>query len=520
MRRIISSEIKVLLVSRCDHLIQRVIEASSDVPLSVEVSVCPLSARQCVEGQEKSFDVLIYDMASFAHRNLEDFSNFVRSVNLPVVAVSDEHSDDIGIQAILAGAQDFIRPKELDSTNIALKAHFTVARYKMQREVVASKNEVEYQLRTKSKFLAHLSHEIRGTLSAIVGVSGLLNESDIKSTYAEELDVLSYGSQKLLSTVNDILDVSKFENGINPIAPGHVLLSSIFDSVMKVFSFEARKRCLILSSSIAEGVQENLVTDGKRLQQILFNLVNNAVKYTESGNIHIQAESCSENSQHIRFSVRDTGRGLSEDFIPVMFNDYSQEQERDNRIGTGLGLGICRDFSALLGGEIGAFNNTSEKGCTFWFTIKHHLKDSAEEVSQPSFSHVLCEKTKQKHKPQVVVVDDDFLCQRVLSMQLKSLGCEVATFSSGTEVLSALNDQELFFEAIFVDCTLGDMTGVELTKELRFRELDCPIVGVSGDVSEENQMDCLGRGMSAFLPKPLEKKEVSSVLQSLLYENK
>ncbi|HEY4302901.1 MAG TPA: ATP-binding protein [Gemmatimonadaceae bacterium] len=367
----------------------------------------------------------------------------------------------------------------------------------------------------KSLFLATMSHELRTPLHGVIGMLRLLGGDNLTEEQHGHLDVVRQSADALLQLLNDLLDYSKIEAGKLTLESTDFEPVALARDVVSLMSAKAAQRGIALNISTGAALPGRVGGDAARIRQVLLNLVDNAVKFTERGSVELRLE-CSydgENGNSIRFSVADTGIGMSTDQARRIFQPFTQADESTTRRfgGTGLGLAICRDLVAMMGGDL-AVDTAPGRGSKFQFTLPF-----AAAAGQPA---VAVEKplTKKVATGRVLVVDDHVINRLVAEATLTNYGCTVRTAMGGAEALEILASEQI--DLVFMDCRMPEMDGFEATRRLRLREQNSrhrtPVVALTAGASVAERERCKAADMDDFLAKPLAEDELLRVLNHWL----
>jgi len=357
----------------------------------------------------------------------------------------------------------------------------------------------------KSQFLANMSHEIRTPLYGILGTSELLIESENLLQARDHATTIHTSARSLLAILNDILDFSKLEAGKFTLQSEDFKVRPLVESLLALNTPLSQHKYLRVDASFDAALPEAACGDVTRLRQILGNLINNAIKFTERGGIRVEVRLVSRSATilNVRFAVHDTGIGVPLDRQTALFEPFNQVDQSSTRPygGTGLGLAICRQFVELMGGEIGV-ESTPGRGSTFWF----HVPLAAAASSPP-----LPKEPGWKFLPaRVLVAEDNPVNQRLLVWHLEKLGLASAVVTTGCEALQALEAPG--WDLVLMDCQMPVMDGYQAARVLRERGVRLPIVALTANVQAGERERCLAAGMSDYLSKPCTRSELAAVL--------
>jgi CheY-like chemotaxis protein len=326
-----------------------------------------------------------------------------------------------------------------------------------------------------------------------------------------------------LSVINDILDFSKIEAGKMTFEQIDFDLRVTVKSAVELLSHQVQAKGLALNHSIQQNVHPQLVGDPSRLRQVLLNLLGNAIKFTEKGEVFLEVAQLHETDEEIelRFSVRDTGIGIPKESLKNLFQSFSQADTSTTRRfgGTGLGLAICRKLIELMGGSIGV-ESTPGKGSTFWFTLQFPRQkrtsmpvNGSEVVNNgahlPLFSTAL-------KGVRILLAEDNKINQIVGVKQLQKLGCEVDLASNGIEAVEAWQREK--YQIILMDCQMPEMDGYAATQKIRELETaqNAPhsrIIAMTAHTMQGDRELCLAAGMDDYISKPVDGKELKAALE-------
>jgi signal transduction histidine kinase len=386
-----------------------------------------------------------------------------------------------------------------------------------------AKEVAEESARAKGIFLATMSHELRTPMNGVLGCTQLLQDTSLTDAQRQLLQTMHRSAEALLALVNDILDFSKIEAGKMSLETADVHLRSLIEDVVTLVSELAKKKALELTVDVAPDVPESLRGDPVRLRQILFNLVGNAIKFTEAGSVAVsvslqQSPSHLPDSILLGWKIADTGIGMTDEQQDRLFQAYSQAETSTARKfgGTGLGLMICRQLVELMGGEI-AVESRAGKGTAFRYTTLVLPAIQREQV-EPVVTAVSKPEARASGPMRILVADDNEINQVVACKFLQKLGYEVEVARNGREAVEAAARTP--YDAILMDCEMPELDGYAATRAIRQREMGhdrhIPVIALTGHASAEDERVCVDAGMDAVLTKPVTLPALRGTLDRIL----
>lgn len=382
-----------------------------------------------------------------------------------------------------------------------------------EEQLRKAKELAEKASQAKEKFLSTMSHEIRTPMNAIIGMANLLIDEDPKPEQVDNLNSLKYAAENLLSLLNDILDYSKIEAHKLDLLQSNFDINDLFKGLYSTFAKMASSKGLTLTYNIDTNIPTPLIGDRVRLNQVLTNLIGNAIKFTEKGEISFTAKLVEKNKEisTIRFTVSDTGIGIPKKMQVDIFNEFTQVHEGKFRAtGTGLGLAISQRIVKLMGGEI-SLESDEGKGSSFFFTIPFKVG-----TVQPTDDTVEINIPPGKHR--VLIVEDNELNTFIVKRFLTNWGIDFEHASNGREALSCLAQND--FDLILMDLEMPEMNGYEAAKAIRKlhnkAKASIPIIALSASALLNVQQRIFGIGMNDFVLKPFKPQELKSKLAKYL----
>jgi PAS domain S-box-containing protein len=392
-------------------------------------------------------------------------------------------------------------------------------------EIKKSREAAEIANRAKSEFLSSMSHEIRTPLNGIMGMLQLIFETELTPQQRDFMLTANKSADLLLTIINDILDLSKIEAGKLDFEAVDFNIKNLVIDIIEILSIKAKEKGIKLLFKIDNNIPSNLIGDSGKLKQILINLINNSIKFTEKGEVLLQVilENETENHFSINFIVKDTGIGIPEDRINLLFKPFSQIKSSSKKCGgTGLGLVISKKLIEMMGGHI-SVKSEEGKGSEFFFTAVFEKSSFTEQNPLMNLELI---NLKEVHKSslhmvteleplKILIAEDNIINQKVLVGLLKKRGYKIDVVINGIEVIEALDKSS--YDIILMDIEMPDMNGTEATQLIREKEKatgnHIQIIAVTAHAIKEDIEKILQSGMDDYITKPIASEELFKVIE-------
>jgi len=418
------------------------------------------------------------------------------------------------------------RTRSLEDANYELLA-INSELEKRRAELDSALIDAERATQSKSQFLANMSHEIRTPLNAIIGFSALALKSDLQPHQQNYIGKIHTSGELLLNTINDILDFSKIEAGQLSIEQIPFRLDVMIANVTGMIQQKALDKGLSLHIRTPPEAHNQLIGDPHRLVQIIANLLINAVKFTESGEVVFSTVllAVDEGRVQLKFTICDTGIGISEEQIQKLFQPFTQADGSMTRRfgGTGLGLSISKQLVEMMGGTIWC-ESTPGQGSSFcftiWFGICHENDINKHVMSSNSTEDLQNGQTYDFSDFRLLLVEDNEINRLLVIELLKETGIKVHTAETGTEAVTMITEGRSTYDLVFMDVQMPVMDGCEATQRIRAdsRFADLPIVAMTAHAMRNEQLRIMQSGMDAYVSKPIDARNMLQVMRSLLFK--
>ena len=487
------------------------------------------SGRKLYRGNQRLAEILGYDspeeMSGLSmqalHLNEQHFFEFGRNYYYKL-----SHKDQIQVEYQLRRKDGTpvwcsLSGKALNPTDLGAGVVWVIDDLEPRKAMEGQLKEVAEAARAanlaKSEFLANMSHEIRTPMNGVLGMLQLMQTTDLDDEQREYAETAIQCSKRLTQLLTDILDLSRVEAGKLSIVSEPFDLEEILRQTIELFAPTAKQAALDLNLELGHGLHEHVIGDPYRLQQILANLIGNALKFTETGNVTVEARPHPEGrpgTDTVLFSVTDTGIGIAKDQIDTLFTPFMQLNEGFDRKfqGAGLGLSICKRLVTLMGGEIGIKSQRGE-GTTIFFS----LDLPPTEAPQPETN--ITAPVSGDFAQKILLVEDDRVSSLSAQRLMEKIGCDVMVASDGLQALDLLGKHR--FDAVLMDIQMPRMDGVTATKAIRAGKAgqgnaDIPIVALTAHAMAGEREQLLESGLNDYLSKPLDMTLLEEMLKKIV----
>lgn len=466
----------------------------------------------------ENFDVLLMDLSLPDCQGRETFQRVKNTEKrIPLIVLTGLDDEQLGRSLVQQGAQDYLCKGQLNSVLLSRSILYSIERHRSEEDLIQAREAALRAAAVKSEFLANMSHEIRTPLNAILGIPELLLETPLNEEQRNYVATFKRAGSALLDLINGILDLSKLESAHLELSKTPFDLQHLVDSSVEMMGFAANKKGIALQAHVDAALPKHFLGDLQRLRQILLNLVGNAVKFTQSGEIEICVRGNSRQAGELLFSVRDTGIGIPEDKRETIFENFTQaDSSITHRFGgTGLGLAITRRLIELMGGKIWVQSELG-KGSTFFFTLRLELATQDEIVET---------KTEVSKKPvdspmsamRILLAEDSADNRMLVLSYLKKTPYQIEIAQNGLEAVEQFKKST--FDLVLMDVRMPEMDGHASTRAIREWEkaqgrTRTPIIALTAHAFAEDIKRSLEAGCDSHLAKPIFKNTLLQAIQT------
>lgn len=391
---------------------------------------------------------------------------------------------------------------------------------KLEYDLIKSREEARKLAKTKQSFLANMSHEIRTPMNAIMGMANQLQKTNLNAAQTNLLNIIQTASDNLLVIINDILDISKIEDGKLLIHPVIFELHETIKESIETLQLKADEKGILLQQGKFDFlIAKYLKGDSSRLRQILLNFLSNAIKFTEKGSVTIECivNNTSVNTQWIEFKVIDTGVGMEPSFLETIFDPFTQESSGNtkNNIGTGLGMYISKQLIELMQGTVSVVS-AKNVGTTITFKLPFTIAQKPDIRLEPITAVV---QPNQLHQKKILIVDDNEMNRLVAEMIVQQNGAKAIHAQNGQEAIEKLKNENP--DIILMDLQMPIMNGYEATKHIRLKlNHSIPIIALTANAIKGEKENCLEAGMNDYISKPFKEHDLIQAILKLISSTK
>ncbi len=474
--------------------------------------------------KEKTFDLCLLDYRLGRENAIDVLAKLkTLSVSIPVVVLTGQADSVVDDLVMRAGAEDFLTKSEIETPRFMRTIRYALVRREIETERL-ERNRIEQQNKAKDKFLAHLGHELRTPLASILGYTELLLDDHQNERIQQELSTILNNSKHLLSLLNDLLDMSRIMANKLELSPSTLHLASFLIDVYSLMVMQASEKGLVLTVVADSKIPEEIDIDATRLRQVLINLVNNAIKFTPTGQVTIRVKA-NPDTKLLLFCVEDTGIGMPEDKLDKIFQPFEQIEDliHANHGGAGLGLAITRELVSRMGGEI-CVDSTLGKGSQFYFTVPLQCDDISHwvELDLEAPQRATPVSIRKDLHGNVLIVDDLRDIRRLTGSLVSTTQANVHYAKNGLEALDKIQESQATntpFDLVLMDIHMPVMNGIDCLKALRRANIFIPVVAVTAASRKGLRESLLEQGFDNVIAKPIDRQALSEVLSCYLHDS-
>ncbi len=461
--------------------------------------------------KHETIDLVLLDLGLPDSEGVSSVKKVMKHANCPIVVLSGQNDETVAIQAVQVGAQDYLIKDELSARSLEKAILYSIQRHALSHKLELAMEKAEAANQAKSDFLAVMSHEFRTPMNGIIGNLNLLRSLDLPQQAKELVVNMEMCAESEMALIGDLLEISRMEAGKLPIEAQAFDPYELIRSAVKIMSFNAKAKGLELLTSIDPSIPQAFISDPHRLRQVLVNLIGNAIKFTDKGEVRVKVQRTAINE--LFFSIQDTGVGIPPDRIPHIFDPFTQADSSYERRyqGSGLGLTICKRLVEMMGGKIGVESKVGI-GSVFSFTLVE-LSKREPNPNQPPFD----DRSKRVSPPRpltTLLVEDEALSRNLMVTLLENCGITPLVATDGMEAVKLANANEC--DLILIDLRMPMLDGFETTRQIIANLPDKSrkpyITALTACDSDEDRNKCALAGMDDFITKPISQKALDHII--------
>jgi len=493
-----------------------------DMCVQIVHSECMEQAESQLE-RKPALDVILLDLGLPDSDGLVSLERAIRAApHLPIIVLTGLEDEVIGVEAVRKGAQDYLVKGQTTPRLLLRVIHHATERKRLEESLRSMRElaerraaEAEAANQAKSQFLANISHELRTPMNAILGMVEFVLRRELDSTTRDCLNTARESAGILLSLLNDLLDSAKIESGNLELEAAPFRMHRVLEQTSRILSVRAREKGLAFHHRVPDDLPDAVIGDKVRLRQVLMNLVGNAIKFTQRGEVavSVRVESLLLEEVSLGFAVRDTGIGIPRGDLERIFKPFTQADRSTARRfgGTGLGLSISANLVAMMGGRIWAESEPGQ-GSTFYFTMRLPLAKGL----PPEPGSLPCSPVLSGTPLRLLLVEDNPANQKLATYMLKEGGHAIDIARDGPQALQMTKDD--CYDVILMDLQMPGMDGLEATASIRAAAAGgrrVPIIAMTAHAMKSDRERCLAAGMDGYLSKPIDAAEMFAVIESV-----